>query len=87
VAVRPDLQTWPALHTALATVRAGEGAVWRGRSPASLVVWVGAREPSAAERRGASWIVTPVAAAGMPTLFEVGGCAVQPGRLTQAVTR
>jgi hypothetical protein len=85
--VRPDLQTWPALHAALATVRAGEGAVWRGLSRTSLVVWVGAREPTAVERRGAAWIVTPVAASAMPALFEVGGCGVQPSRLTQAVRR
>lgn len=83
--VRSDLSSWPYLHSRLALVKAGERTAWQAVDHAALVIWVGARRPDSGRPAAVGCTVSPAPVAGLPALFTVAGCVVQPSG--QAATR
>lgn len=73
----PDMAGWPRLHELLALIEGGAPA-WQQARGARRLVLVQAHRPQPPRGLHVGCSVSPLPQAGVPVLFTVAGCAVQP---------
>jgi uncharacterized protein (DUF58 family) len=81
-AIDPDLHAWPALHSRLALISAGEAPGAAAANRAGVVLWVSARSGGippglARAAAGERYLVSPFPLAGRRAAFRVAGCTGQ----------